>query len=448
MVHPFRFDHDFFLLDVESGAVHCVDELIYDIVNAKLAEKDVGLLEKKYSAAELQDAENELKELETNEELFTKEKPFVPMQGEPVIKSLCLNVAHDCNMRCDYCFASTGEYHLGRTMMSFEVGARAIDFLIAYCGGRKHLEVDFFGGEPLMNFDVVKQLVGYGREQENKYSKKIAFTMTTNGLLINDDIIEFCNKEFSNVVISLDGRKQTHDAVRKTINGLGSYDAIVPKAKALGLSRQKLGKEYYIRGTYTRDNLDFTNDVLAIADLGFEQISIEPVILPDENPRSIREEDLQGIYSEYEKLAHEYYKRRKNGAWFNFFHFMIDLGNGPCLAKRITGCGAGSEYIAVTPQGDIYPCHQFVGNIDFRMGSVLTGEIDCSMQKAFRDCHIFSKIECSKCWAKYYCCGGCAANARNLNGSIYKPCTLSCEIEKKRVECAIAIYAKEKQDIG
>lgn len=386
----------------------------------------------------------EIEELKAEGQLFAQvdysavtERPI-----NKVVKALCLHVAHDCNLRCAYCFASTGDFHGPREMMSFEVGKKALEFLMEHSGNRRFLEVDFFGGEPLMNFDVVKQIVAYGRELEKQYNKRIRFTLTTNGVGLTDEIIEYLNAEMDNVVISIDGRREVHDAMRKTVNGKGSYDVILDKAKKLADSRNQ--DKYYVRGTFTRDNLDFAKDVISLADAGFEQISIEPVVADDQMPYSLRAEDLARIFNEYETLAQTMMIRRRNGQWFNFFHFMIDLGKGPCVVKRLTGCGAGNEYVAVTPTGELYPCHQFVGEKQFCMGSVMDGTFDEDMQQRFLQNHVLAKPECRECWAKFYCSGGCAANAWQFNKDIQKPYRLGCEMEKKRLECALAMQVLEK----
>jgi uncharacterized protein len=447
LIHAFRYDDLHILLDVESGAVHLVDKLAFDAAQILEEHGEEGALAKLSETYPEEDAKEvlaELSEMVRTGALFHEEQPAVRVNDNGELKAMCLNVAHDCNLRCRYCFAATGEYHLGRALMPLSVGKAALDFLVARSGKRKNLEVDFFGGEPLMNFDVVQEIVTYGRELEKKHEKSFHFTLTTNALGITPEVVEFANRELHNVVISLDGRKEVHDALRVTKTGTGSFDLVLPRAKELGLSRQNLGKDYYIRGTFTRNNLDFAKDVEFLADQGFEQISIEPVVLPDDDPASIRKEDLPRVFEEYDSLARILYERRKDGRWFNFFHFMVDLENGPCLAKRMTGCGAGSEYIAVTPQGDIYPCHQFVGNQAFRMGSVLTGEFDAPIQQRFSENTIAKKPDCRACWAKYFCCGGCAANAQNFNGDICKPYAIACEMQKKRLECAIGLYIKER----
>lgn len=448
MVHVFKANDRLVALDVESGAIHIIDELIYDIVRqqekGQTEEQILRLLGEKYNSEIIKEAMQELTLLEQTGQWNTPAQSHVPLQGKPVIKAMCLHVAHDCNLRCQYCFASEGEYQSGRSLMPFDVGKRALDFLMVHSGNRKHLEVDFFGGEPLMNLDVVKALVAYGRTLEEKYDKKIAFTITTNCMMIDDDFVDFCDKEIHNVVLSLDGRQEIHDAVRKTVNGKGSFEYVLPKAKKLAFARQEKGQSYYVRGTFTRQNLDFAKDVLFLADEGFEQISIEPVVLPSEHPLALQEEDLAIIREEYATLATEYVQRRREEkTWFNFFHFMMDLEDGPCIAKKMSGCGAGNDYVAVTPQGDIYPCHQFVGQTEFRMGSVITDEFNVSKQKGFRACHICSKDTCRTCWAKYYCSGGCSANAMNFNNDIYQPYELACKMQKDRIEQGLAIYIEE-----
>lgn len=446
MIHAFYDGKYYIALDIESGSIHLIDELVYDLLEAQEKGNNAAwhALLNKHGESAVMEAKTELDELEKKEEWNTPRQAYVPFKGEPVVKALCLHVAHDCNLRCQYCFADDGEYRGGRAIMPLRVGQKALDFLMQKSGKRKHLEVDFFGGEPLMNLDVVKELVAYGRKLEKQYDKQINFTITTNGLLIDDDFVDFCDREIYNVVLSLDGRKEIHDAVRKTVSGKGSFDAILDKAKKLAFARQNAGQSYYVRGTFTRQNLDFAKDVLFLADEGFEQISIEPVVLPSDDPLALQEEDLPVIHDEYAKLAKAYIERRKDAdTWFNFFHFMLDFDEGPCLAKRMGGCGAGSEYLAITPQGDIYPCHQFVGQEEFKMGNVLTEELNNISQESFRACNIVSKEPCGNCWAKYYCSGGCAANAMNFNKDLYKPYELACEMQKSRVEQAISIHIEE-----
>jgi uncharacterized protein len=360
-------------------------------------------------------------------------------QRKTVVKAMCLHIAHDCNLACKYCFAEEGEYHGRRALMSLEVGKKALDFLIANSGNRRNLEVDFFGGEPLMNWDVVKELVAYGREQEKLHNKHFRFTLTTNGVLLNDEVQEFVNREMDNVVLSLDGRKEVNDRMRPFRNGKGSYDLIVPKFQKLADSRNQ--EKYYIRGTFTRENLDFAKDVLHFAELGFEQISIEPVVGEDTDSYAIQKEDLPKIFAEYDALAKTMVERERDGKGFTFFHFMLDLEGGPCVAKRLSGCGSGTEYLAVTPWGDLYPCHQFVGNEAFLMGNVFDGIQREDIAEEFRGCSVYTKDACKKCFAKFYCSGGCMANSEKFHHTIHDTYEVSCEMERKRVECAIMIKA-------
>ena len=402
----------------------------------------------KYSAEDIEDALSDIQELIDAEELFAADiyKDYVIdfKKRQTVVKALCLHIAHDCNLACKYCFAEEGEYHGRRALMSFEVGKKALDFLIANSGNRINLEVDFFGGEPLMNWNVVKQLVEYGRSQEKEHNKKFRFTLTTNGVLLNDEIMEFCNREMSNVVLSLDGRPEVNDRMRPFRNGKGSYELIVPKFQKFAKSRGE--KDYFVRGTFTRNNLDFGNDVLHYADLGFEKLSMEPVVAAPEEPYSIREEDLPQIMDEYDRLAKEFVKRQKEGRGFKFFHFMLDLSQGPCVAKRLSGCGSGSEYLAVTPWGDLYPCHQFVGNEEFLLGNVDTGVVNTKVRDEFKLCNVYAKEKCKNCFARFYCSGGCAANSFNFHGSITDAYDIGCEMQKKRIECAIMIRAALAED--
>ena len=402
----------------------------------------------KYSAEDIEDALSDIQELIDAEELFAADiyKDYVIdfKKRQTVVKALCLHIAHDCNLACKYCFAEEGEYHGRRALMSFEVGKKALDFLIANSGNRINLEVDFFGGEPLMNWNVVKQLVEYGRSQEKEHNKKFRFTLTTNGVLLNDEIMEFCNKEMSNVVLSLDGRPEVNDRMRPFRNGKGSYELIVPKFQKFAKSRGE--KDYFVRGTFTRNNLDFGNDVLHFADLGFEKLSMDPVVAAPEEPYSIREEDLPQIMDEYDRLAKEFVKRQKEGRGFKFFHFMLDLSQGPCVAKRLSGCGSGTEYLAVTPWGDLYPCHQFVGNEEFLLGNVDTGVVNTKVRDEFKLCNVYAKEKCKNCFARFYCSGGCAANSFNFHSSITDAYDIGCEMQKKRIECAIMIRAALAED--
>ncbi|MCR5612006.1 MAG: thioether cross-link-forming SCIFF peptide maturase [Clostridiales bacterium] len=446
MIHAFEYRGTYLVLDVESGAVHEVDKPSFDVISA--LERGNALYALPYSRSLIDEIVEEIEELKS-EGLFDTPAPK-PVKADGAvspIKSMCLNVAHDCNLRCAYCFAETGEFHGGRMLMPFSTAKAALDMLVKRSGGRYHLEVDLFGGEPLMNWDVVKQIVVYGRELEKKHNKHINFTITTNGVALDDEKIDFINKEMYNVVISIDGRREVHDALRVTPNRKGSYDVIVPKAQKL--VRERGEGEHYIRGTYTADNLDFTEDVKALTDLGFEQISIEPVVLKPDEPHAINESNVETAIKEYDRLADFVLERKKEGKPFNFFHFHIDLDNAPCLAKRALGCGAGVEYVAVAPNGNVYPCHQFVGDENFLLGNVLDADengdvrLNDDIRRNFGSCNIFTKEKCSKCWAKYYCSGGCAANAHKLNGSIFEPCDISCRLLKKRTEIAIGMATKK-----
>ena len=442
MVHLIEFCGKYVALDVESGSVHAIDRTAMSVLTFKNAGKtneqivsDLG--------EETREVLEEIDELERQGLLYSA----CEIDGDnaqfntPVVKALCLLVAQDCNLRCAYCFADTGEYHGERALMDLDTAKASIDFLISHSGNRRNLEVDFFGGEPLMNFEVVKKIVEYGREQEKLHNKNIRFTLTTNAYHVTDEMAEFINKEMKNVVISIDGRKEVHDKMRKNVAGEGSYDKVLENAHKIVDGRG--GKEYYVRGTYTAENLDFSNDVCALADAGFDQVSVEPVVTGESY--AIREEHVPQLKHEYEILAREYIKRDKEGKGFNFFHFMIDLNSGPCLNKRLRGCGAGSEYLAVTADGSLYPCHQFAGMEGFRMGSVREEEIDPEIKREFMETHVFTKQGCSECWAKYYCSGGCAANAYHSPGDIRKPYKIGCETEKKRIETAIAIKVFEEE---
>ena len=450
MVHQYKNNGYDIVLDVNSGAIHVVDDVTYDVIalyEGHTREEIVNSLRERYPETEVEEALDEVQMLVDNEELFTKdtyENYIMDFKKRPtVVKALCLHIAHDCNLACQYCFAEEGEYHGRRALMSFEVGKKALDFLIANSGNRRNLEVDFFGGEPLMNWQVVKDLVEYGREQEKLHDKKFRFTLTTNGVLLNDEVMEFCNREMGNVVLSIDGRKEVHDKMRPFRKGAGSYDLIVPKFQQFAESRHQ--DKYYVRGTFTHYNLDFSEDVLHLADLGFKQISVEPVVAEPKEPYAIREEDLPKLFEEYDKLAVEMIRRHKSGEDFNFFHFMIDLEGGPCVAKRLSGCGSGTEYLAVTPWGDFYPCHQFVGNEKFLLGNVDEGILNTDIRDEFKCCNVYAKEKCRKCFARFYCSGGCAANAYNFSGDICGAYDIGCELQKKRIECAIMIKAAEEE---
>ena len=446
MVHCYKNNGYNIVLDVNSGSVHVVDEVTYDVISMyedNDADRIVEALKNSYDESEIREAIEEVEELKKSEQLFTEDiyRQYITdfKSRQTVVKAMCLHIAHDCNLACKYCFAEEGEYHGRRALMSLEVGKKALDFLIENSGNRRNLEVDFFGGEPLMNFDVVKELVAYGRSKEKEYNKNFRFTLTTNGVLLNDEIAEFLKKEMANVVLSLDGRQEVNDKMRPFRNGKGSYELIVPKFQKLADSRNQTN--YYVRGTFTRDNLDFSQDVIHFADLGFKQMSIEPVVGADDDFYSIREEDLPKIMEEYDKLAVEYIKREKEGRGFNFFHFMIDLEQGPCVAKRLSGCGSGTEYLAVTPWGDLYPCHQFVGQEEFLLGNVFDGITKPDICDEFKLCNVYAKEKCNNCFAKFYCSGGCAANSYKFHGSITDAYDIGCEMQRKRVECAIMIKA-------
>ena len=457
MVHQYKLNGYNIVLDTCSGAIHVVDEVAYDIIalyKEKTADEIVADMMEKYgdrddvTEEELRLCIEDVESLVRVGKLYT-EDTFTDVAGTfkersgNVIKALCLHVAHTCNLNCAYCFASQGKYHGERAIMSFEVGKQALDFLIANSGTRRNLEVDFFGGEPLMNWDVVKELVAYARTQEKIHNKNFRFTLTTNGMLIDDDVIEFANKEMSNVVLSLDGRKEIHDLTRVDYAGNGSYEKIVPKFKKLVDARG--GKDYYMRGTFTHANPDFTKDLFHMTDLGFTELSMEPVVCAPDDPAALTAEDLEIVKEQYEILAKEMIKRKKEGNGFTFYHYMIDLTGGPCIYKRISGCGSGTEYMAVTPWGDLYPCHQFVGEEEYKLGDVWNGVTNNNVREEFRSCNAYSREECKDCWAKLYCSGGCAANAYHASGSIrgiYEP---GCELFRKRMECAIMIKVAEDE---
>ncbi len=447
MIHQFKRDGWNFVLDVNSGAVHSVDDVVYALLEDKNQLSETDLIAKHavtFTEAVVIEALAEINTLITQgsleaENTYVSSDKF--LHREPVVKALCLHVAHDCNIRCEYCFAAQGNFEGDRLLMPLEVGKRALDFVVSKSGNRRQLEVDLFGGEPLMNWDVCKELVDYGRTLEKLHNKVIRFTLTTNGTLLDDEKIAYINENFYNVVLSLDGRKEINDAMRPTINGKGTYEVIVPKFKKLIDGRG--GKSYYVRGTFTRHNLDFDQDVVHLADLGFKETSVEPVVGDPLDNFSIREEDLPAIFEAYNRLSKEMVDRLGSPKAFRFFHFTIDFNQGPCLIKRVSGCGAGSEYLAITPEGDIYPCHQFVGNTDFRIGNILEGTFDQSLTADFQCAHVENKEACKTCWAKYYCSGGCHANAFNFNGNLFEPYAIGCEIEKKRIENAIFLQAEK-----
>ena len=454
MVHQYKLNGYNIVLDTCSGSVHTVDEVAYDIIalyKNKSADEIVKEITEKYSditEKDVLECLEDVKYLEENGKLFTPDTyegmAFDFKNRNTVIKALCLHVAHTCNLNCEYCFASQGKYHGERALMSFEVGKRALDFLIENSGTRRNLEVDFFGGEPLMNWDVVKELVSYARVQEKIHNKNFRFTLTTNGMLIDDDVIEFSNREMSNVVLSLDGRKDVHDRLRVDYMGRGSYDTIVPKFQEF--VKRRGGKNYYMRGTFTHKNVDFTNDIFHMADLGFTELSMEPVVCSPEDASALTQEDLPILYEQYELLAKEMIKRKKEGRPFTFYHYMLDLKNGPCIYKRISGCGSGTEYMAVTPTGDLYPCHQFVGDTKYLLGNIWDGVTNKEIQNEFKLCNAYARPECNDCWAKLYCSGGCAANSYHASGKITGIYEYGCELFKKRIECAVMIQVAEAEE--
>ncbi len=454
MIHQYQLNNYNIVLDTCSGSIHIVDPVAYDVISMypeKSEEEIVSAILKKYekdniSKNDVLECIADIKALQDQGKLYSPDTfaeiagTFKERSGD-VIKALCLHVAHTCNLNCSYCFASQGKYHGDRALMSFEVGKRALDFLIENSGSRTNLEVDFFGGEPLMNWDVVKELVKYARSQEGPCHKNFRFTLTTNGMLIDDDVIDFANKEMSNVVLSLDGRKEIHDRLRVDYAGNGSYDRIVPKFQELVKSRG--GKNYYMRGTFTHTNPDFTKDIFHMADLGFTELSMEPVVASPDDPAALTASDIEIVKEQYEILAKEMLRREKEGRPITFYHYMLDLTEGPCIYKRISGCGSGTEYMAVTPWGDLYPCHQFVGDEKYKLGDIWNGVTNHSLREQFRSCNAYSRSECNDCWAKFYCSGGCAANAYHASGSIQGTYEPGCELFKKRIECAIMMKAAE-----
>ncbi len=457
MVHQYKLNGFNIVLDTCSGSVHTVDEVAYDIIDmykTASSEEIVKEMSAKYAhlddvnEAEILECSEDIRALEESGKLFSEDKydelAYNYKNNSKVVKALCLHVAHTCNLNCSYCFASQGKYQGDRALMSFEVGKQAYDFLVANSGTRRNLEVDFFGGEPLMNWEVVKQLVAYARSIEKEHNKNFRFTLTTNGILIDDEVIDFLNKEMSNVVLSLDGRKEVNDHFRRDYAGNGSYDRIVPNFKRLVEARE--GKNYYVRGTFTHQNVDFTNDILHMADLGFTELSMEPVVCPPDDPYALTEEDLPILFEQYEILAKEMIKRKKEGRPFTFYHYMLDLKNGPCIYKRITGCGSGTEYMAVTPWGELFPCHQFVGDSKYSLGNIWDGVKNTEIQDEFRFCYAYAREECKDCWARLYCSGGCAANAYHATGSINGIYKYGCELFKKRIECAVMMQVAESEE--
>lgn len=451
MVHCYKNNGYNIVLDSNSGSVHAVDEVAFEVIDkyeSRSKEEIILELCDKYpeiTADDIEEIFQDIEELKKEGKLFSEDKfkdLQIDIKARPTqLKALCLHIAHDCNMCCKYCFAGEGEYSGDRSLMSFEVGKRALDFLIEQSGSRKNLEVDFFGGEPLLNFDVVKQLVAYARSIEKEKGKNFRFTLTTNGVLLNDEVMEWANKECYNVVLSLDGRKETNDRMRRTRNDKGTYDLILPKFQKMAKERNQQG--YYIRGTYTHYNTDFANDILHLADLGFEQLAMEPVVTDPKMDYALQESDIPKLKDQYDLLAKEMCKRNRKGKGFTFFHYMIDLEGGPCIYKRISGCGVGTDYMAVTPWGDLYPCHQFVGDEKFLLGNVFDGVKNTDIVNEFKLCNVYSREACQDCFAKLYCSGGCSANAYHTTGKITGTCDMSCELHRKRVENAIMIKIDE-----
>ena len=449
-IHKFKQGDKYFVLDVNTGAVHVVDELVYDILDDdKLKEKVdiINELKGKYDEEEISEAYDEIQELVKEEVLYSpdqyEEIAHSSMDDRDYIKAVCLNIIHGCNLRCKYCFADEGEYHGNKGVMSVETAKKAIDYVIKRSGPRKNIEIDLFGGEPTLIMDTIKEIIKYARDNEAKWNKNIRFTMTTNATLLNDEMMEFMDKEMGNIILSLDGRKEVNDKVRIKPDGSGSYDYILPNIKKM-ISKRTKGKTYYVRGTFTRNNVDFYEDVVSMLNEGFREISIEPVVLEEGHPLAIREEDLPEIFANYDKLYNEMARRKREGKdEFTFYHFNIDLQGGPCVYKRISGCGSGFEYVAITPQGDVYPCHQFVGKEEYKLGSIFDDTYDAELGKKFKKAHIYNKPKCRECWARFYCSGGCQANNVNFNGDMNIPYEIGCKMQKKRIECAIALKAEE-----
>ncbi len=443
-IHKFYLNNKYIVLDVNSGGVHVVDKIVYDILDG-FEDKDksqvVSNLKSTYGEKAVIDAYDEVSQLVEEGILFSEETDISNLNynEDNIVKAMCLHVAHDCNLKCNYCFASQGNFKGERKMMDLETGKKALEFLAKNSGKRRNLEVDFFGGEPLMNFNLVKELVAYGREIEKIYNKNFRFTITTNGVLLDEDKMNFINENMDNVVLSLDGRKDINDNMRQTISGAGSYDIIVPKFKEMVEKRGD--KDYYIRGTFTSKNIDFSKDIMDYYDNGFKKVSMEPVVTSEEMDYALREEHLQDVLNEYEKFSRDYINIKKKDKDFYFFHYMIDLSQGPCIIKRAVGCGAGSEYLAITPEGELYPCHQFVGEKDFQLGTLDDGIVNTDLRDKFKNANVYTSEECRKCWARFYCSGGCHANAHYANNDFSKPYRIGCEMEKKRIECSISILA-------
>ena len=449
LIHKFKQGDNYFVLDVNTGAVHIVDELVYDLVDdngMKSKEETVKILSNKYDKEIIEEAYDEIMELVKDGMLYSEDKyediAHGSMDDRDYIKAVCLNIIHACNLRCKYCFADEGEYNGHKGVMSIDTAKKAIEYVVKRSGPRRNIEIDLFGGEPTMIMDTIKEIIKFARENEAKWNKNIRFTMTTNATLLNEEMMDFMDKEMGNIILSLDGRKSVNDNVRIKVDGSGSYDDILPNVKKM-IERRTKGKTYYVRGTFTRANTDFYEDVKAMVDEGFREISIEPVVLEDGHPLAIREEDLDQIMENYDKLYEEMVRRKREGKdEFNFYHFNVDLNGGPCVYKRISGCGAGFEYVAITPQGDVYPCHQFVGREEYKLGSIYDESYDSELGKKFKKAHIYNKPKCRNCWARFYCSGGCQANNISFNGDINVPYEIGCKMQKKRIECAIALKAE------
>lgn len=450
LIHKFKQGDKYFVLDVNTGAVHLIDELVYDILDdEKIKSKAQVLAElgNKYDKNELSEAYDEIQDLAEEGTIYSEDRyeqiAIDSMDDEDYIKAICLNVIHGCNLRCKYCFADEGEYHGHKGVMSLDTAKKAIDYVIKRSGPRKNIEIDLFGGEPTMIMDTIKEIIKYARGNEAKWNKKIRFTMTTNATLLNDEMMEYMDKEMGNIILSLDGRKEVNDKVRVKPDGSGSYNDILPNIKKM-ISKRTKGKTFYVRGTFTRQNTDFYQDVMSMLNEGFREISIEPVVLEKGHPLAIREEDIPVIFDNYDKLYEEMLRRKREGKdEFTFYHFNIDLQGGPCVYKRISGCGAGFEYVAITPQGDVYPCHQFVGKEEYKLGSVYDDTYNKELSKKFKHAHIYNKPKCRDCWARFYCSGGCQANNVNFNGDMKIPYEIGCQMQKKRIECAIALKAED-----
>ena len=448
LIHKFKQGDNFFVLDVNTGAVHIVDELVYDLVDDnKLRDKEELIKEfgAKYGEETISEAYEELLELIDEDILYSKDQyediAHSSMDDRDYIKAVCLNIIHGCNLRCKYCFADEGEYNGHKGVMSVETAKKAIDYVVKRSGPRRNIEIDLFGGEPTMIMDTIKEIIAYARENEKAWKKNIRFTMTTNATLLNEDMMDFMDKEMGNIILSLDGRKEVNDNVRIKVDGSGSYDDILPNIKRMIEKRDK-SKHYYVRGTFTGANTDFYEDVKAMVNEGFREISIEPVVLEKGHFLELKEEHLPEIFENYDKLYNEMARRKKEGDEFNFYHFNIDLNGGPCVYKRISGCGAGFEYVAITPQGEVYPCHQFVGKEEFKLGSIYDDTYDAELGKKFKKAHIYNKPKCRECWARFYCSGGCQANNFAFNGDMNIPYEIGCKMQKKRIECAIALKAE------